>query len=331
MKFIRKKLIKDREYYYFEYPLKIEGKKIFISRYIGSHLPPNLKEKIQTYFDEIADLAQPYFNPSVAKYFSPKSPLKIEQHRLWYQSLHNELFADDLTLFRSLFAILFVLNSNRAEGSKVTRKDIEKLIKRKQKPKTPLDIEIMNSLTALRFAFSKNMKWNLKSIKHLHALLFERISPEIAGKFKKENNVINNEPTTAWQHVKKEFSSLLKWLLRNKKKYYPPVLALEFHYRFESIHPFDDGNGRIGRLLFNACLLQQGYMPVIFFSENHTAYSTAISQARSGRKKRLAHYFINQLKKTKNAVKHYKQEGIVRGGSAQVGYWEIERGKIRRY
>lgn len=92
-----------------------------------------------------------------------------------------------------------------------------------------------------------------------------------------------------------------------------------------------DGNGRVGRLLFNAFLLQSGYMPVIFFSENHTSYVGSLSQARKGRKKKLAHYFIDQVVKTRKAIFKYKREGIIRGGSPQTGRWEIEQGKIRRY
>lgn len=331
MKFVRNKIIKDHAYYYFEYPLKTTAGTSIISYYIGAVLPINLREKLLSYFNEIAALSEKQINDEAKKYFFPKPLLPIEQCKFWYKCLHNELFMADIELFRSLFGILFILNSNRSEGSKVTRKDIEKLIRRKQKAKTPLDIEIINSLEAMKFAFSKQMKWNLKSIKKIHWLLFNKLSPSIAGKIKEENNVINNEPTTPWEKAKHELSSLLKWFLDNKKKYYPPILALEFHHRFESIHPFTDGNGRIGRLLFNAYLLQQGFMPVIFFSENHSSYSNAISQARQGRKKKLAHYFINQLQKTKNAIIKYKKEKIIKGGSPQVGRWEIEQGKIRKY
>lgn len=331
MRFIRKKTVKNHNYYYFEFPLKIKQRKIFLSRYIGNKISTNIKEKIQIFFDEIAVIVNSYINVENKKYFAPKTILTIEQNRFWYRSLHNELFKSDLNLFRSLYSILFILNSNRSEGSKVTRKDIEKLIKRKQKPKTQLDLEIVNSLAALRFAFSKNMQWNVKSIKRLHKLLFDRISPEIAGKFKKENVTIGNEFTTDWKLVKKKLSALCKWFISNKKKYYPPILALKFHYRFEAIHPFEDGNGRIGRLLFNASMLKAGYMPTIFFSENHETYSTAISQARQGHTKKLAHYFIKQTIKTRKAILQYKNEGIIKGGSSEVGQWEIERGKIRRY
>lgn len=332
MKFIRLKTIKGKEYYYFEYPLKIHGsrRRIF-SRYLGLNLPANLGEIIQNIFREIAPVVEKKISTKNKNYFYPKSIVPIEDARLWYQSLHHELHENDLRLFRALFGILFILNSNRAEGSKVTRKDIEKFIKRKQKPKTQLDLEIINSLAALRFAFSKNMKWNIESLKIMHALLFDKISPYTAGKFKKGNVIVGNEFTTDWKNIRQELRSLYQWLIANKKKYYPPILALEFHYRFEAIHPFEDGNGRIGRLLFNAFLLQQRYMPVIFFSENHAAYNTAISYARKGRKKKLAHYFIKQLIKTKKAILRYKNEGVIKGGSPAVGRWEIEHGTIRRY
>lgn len=331
MKFIRKKIIKEREYYYIEYPLKINRRRRIISEYLGNSLTADLGTKIQEYFRGVAAIAEKHTNDSAKKFFMPKSILPIEQCRFWYQSLHHELFENDLNLFKSLFAVLFTLNSNRAEGSKVTRKNIEKLIKRKQKPKTLLDWEILDSFSALRFAFSKNMKWNIASLKTLHRLLLEHISPSIAGQFKKENVVINNEYTTDWKNVRKELKSLFAWFKKQKKHTYPPITALEFHHKFEAIHPFEDGNGRIGRLLLNAFLLQKGYMPVIFFSENHETYLAALSQARQGRKRKLAGYFIDQLNKTKTSILRYSTEGIIKGGSPQVGQWEIERGKIRRY
>lgn len=331
MKFIRTKITAGREYHYFEYPIKIAGRRCIFSNYLGNALPDDLIKVIDESFDEIAEIVEGGTGKAAKTYFFPKSILPIEQARFWYQGLHHELKQTDLTLFRSLFLILFILNSNRAEGSKVTRKDIEKLIKRKQKPKTQLDLEIINSMTAVDFAFSKKMKWNVKSIKTLHRLLLTGIAPGIAGELKKDNVVVNNEVTSDPKSARKELQSLLVWLKQNKKKLYPPILALNFHYRFEAIHPFEDGNGRVGRLLFNSFLLQNGYMPVVFFSENHTAYSAAISQARLGRKRKLAHYFIGQLIKTRKAISQYKAEEIIKGGSSQVGKWEIERGKIRKF
>jgi Fic family protein len=62
----------------------------------------------------------------------------------------------------------------------------------------------------------------------------------------------------------------------------PLVLAAEFHYRFILIHPFDDGNGRIARLLMNFILLIKGLPPVIIKTEDKTNYFAALRQADAG-------------------------------------------------
>ena len=59
----------------------------------------------------------------------------------------------------------------------------------------------------------------------------------------------------------------------------PILLAAEFHYRFVLIHPFDDGNGRLARLLMNFALMKFGYPPVIIKNEDKDNYIAALEQA----------------------------------------------------
>tara|TARA_Y100000310_G_C20648378_1_gene797945 strand:- start:170 stop:1126 length:957 start_codon:yes stop_codon:yes gene_type:complete len=316
MKYIKKKIIKNREYYYFEYYL---GLKTY-TKYLGIDLPDNLKERMQQYFQEIASIVVPKTN-----YF--RNVKVIEKARFRYILQNHELFAKEMRLFKTLFYILFVLNSNRSEGSKVTQADIEKVISRKIKPKTMIEKEIVNSIKAINFAFSDKMKWNAKSIKKIHYYLFHGLD-DFAGQYKKINNVVNNSITTDWQKVPQEIKKLLIWFKKNKK-IYPPQLALEFHWRFEDIHPFLDGNGRVGRILLNSLLVQQGYAPVIYFTENHQAYCNAINKAQHGRKRQLAEHFVLSVQKSEKAIDRYKKTRTIHGGSTQVGRWEIQKGKIR--
>ncbi len=325
MKYIKQKVIKNQSYYYFEYPLTLQKKKTTFTRYLGKQLPNNLKQTLTSYFHEIAQLK----SKTIATTYFPYTPIHpIEHAKYHYQLLHHELFQQELTLFRTLFCILFVLNSNRSEGSDVIRPDIEKVISKRMTPKTIIEKEIINSLSAINFAFS-SFKWNEKNIKKIHHHLFHNIHPEIAGKYKKINNIVANSQTTPWPEVKKSMKTLLLWFHRQKKKTYPPQLALEFYWRFESIHPFEDGNGRVGRILLNTILVQQGYAPVIFFSENHRAHCQAIANAREGKTSSLAQQYLNSVKKTDNAITKYKAEGIITGGSTHIGKWELQRGKIR--
>lgn len=62
----------------------------------------------------------------------------------------------------------------------------------------------------------------------------------------------------------------------------PIVFAAEFHYRFIRIHPFDDGNGRMARLLMNFILMQFGYPPAIIKTEDKQNYFAVLRQADAG-------------------------------------------------
>jgi len=77
---------------------------------------------------------------------------------------------------------------------------------------------------------------------------------------------------------------LLKWLEENyqAEDTHPVILATELHYRFIRIHPFDDGNGRIARLLMNFVLMQNGYPPAIIKTEDKSTYLQALEQADAG-------------------------------------------------
>ncbi|MBI5073402.1 Fic family protein [Candidatus Woesearchaeota archaeon] len=339
MKFIRKKIINGNQYFYFDYSITLENeKRIHYTRYLGHTIPENLKEQITEYFNKIAERIAEEVSLGAIKYFPPNGIITIEWHRARYTCLQQELYENDRKLFGTLFTILFMLNSNRAEGSNVTRPDIEKIMKRRIKPKTRIDKEIIGSIDAINFAFSKKLRWNRAGIKKIHYLLFKELYPEIAGKYKRVNNIVGSPnkglltTTTEWQEVPKAMKKLLQWVhMMKKKKIYPPILALEFHWRFEAIHPFEDGNGRVGRILLNTMLLENGFMPVIYFSQNHRAYCDAIAKARDGKKMPLAKHFVDSVKKTYTAVEEYKKEGIVKGGSPAVKQWEITRQGIRIY
>src|SRR5450432_2228970 len=77
---------------------------------------------------------------------------------------------------------------------------------------------------------------------------------------------------------------LIDWFRTAEKsgKLHPVELAAQLHYRFVCIHPFDDGNGRLSRLLMNYVLLKNGLPPAIIRSDDKKAYLFALNQADSG-------------------------------------------------
>lgn len=64
---------------------------------------------------------------------------------------------------------------------------------------------------------------------------------------------------------------------------HPIELAAAFHHRFTAIHPFDDGNGRLGRILMNLILMQRGYPPAVIQVSNRDEYLLALQAADNGK------------------------------------------------
>ncbi|GAG39592.1 unnamed protein product, partial [marine sediment metagenome] len=83
-------------------------------------------------------------------------------------------------------------------------------------------------------------------------------------------------------------------------KLHPLKLAIEFHARFEKIHPFEDGNGRVGRMLLNAMLLEKGYPPLIIRKTARVAYFSSLEAFDRGHKDKLERFLLEKIKKTFN-------------------------------
>jgi len=78
----------------------------------------------------------------------------------------------------------------------------------------------------------------------------------------------------------------------------PILLAAEFHYRFIRIHPFDDGNGRLARILMNFILIQFGYPPLIIKTEDKQNYFSVLRQADSGVIEPFFEYIASNLNRS---------------------------------
>jgi Fic family protein len=82
------------------------------------------------------------------------------------------------------------------------------------------------------------------------------------------------------EDVPKDIKNLLSWYTRNKKKLHPIVVAAYFHIGFEIVHPFVDGNGRVGRLLMNFILHKNGYPMINIPLERRFEYYDCLQTAQ---------------------------------------------------
>lgn len=95
-------------------------------------------------------------------------------------------------------------------------------------------------------------------------------------------------------HVNDEMEDLLKWYHKSHTLH-PVVKAGIFHFEFVKIHPFNDGNGRIARILMNLVLMQHGYPPCVIKYIHRRDYLTALEQADDGNILPFLTFVLNEL------------------------------------
>lgn len=168
-------------------------------------------------------------------------------------------------------------NSNHIEGSRLTHEQTRYIYETNTIGITDsavnIDdiIETANHFRAIDYIID-NIEESLGEslIKHLHLLLKSGTSDERkewfrVGDYKMLPNEVGGNDTTAPELVHKEMKALLKRYNALRQ----PTLEdiIDFHYRFEAIHPFQDGNGRVGRLLMLRECLRHDHVPFIITEE----------------------------------------------------------------
>ncbi len=184
---------------------------------------------------------------------------------------------------------LLAYNSNKIEGSTLTEEQTASLFDNGTLPRSDSyyrakDVEEMNGhflmfnkmLDTLEEPLSqgliKKLHYELKS-----GVFEDRANGYAIGDYKQRPNIVGMYETTHPQDVANEMEQLLSWY--HGQRLDISTLA-EFHARYESIHPFQDGNGRTGRIiLFRECLKLK-LVPAIVRDENRDEYIDSLKQYR---------------------------------------------------
>ena len=179
-------------------------------------------------------------------------------------------------------------NSNHIEGSRLTHDETRYIFETNtiglsEKAVNVDDIiETSNHFRCIDYMIENiHLALSEKYIKELHFLLKNGTSDSRldwfrVGEYKKLPNEVGGMETTEPQSVAKEMRSLIDAYQRKEEKTIEDILA--FHVAFERIHPFQDGNGRVGRLIMFGECLKQNLVPFIIDEEHKLFYYRGLKE-----------------------------------------------------
>ena len=195
------------------------------------------------------------------------------------------------------FVLSLTYNTNRIEGSTLTEDETAAILfENASLPNRNIteQLEAKNHQTVFNFMFDwlKSKKpISEELIMKLHSILMNSIRSD-AGVYRSHGVRImgTNVPTANYLKVPVLMKGLVKDINARKKDFIGKLA--DIHSRFEQIHPFSDGNGRIGRLLIHAMLLQKNFPPALILQKEKRLYMKYLNKSQMTGDKSLLEDFL---------------------------------------
>jgi cell filamentation protein, protein adenylyltransferase len=266
-------------------------------------------------------------------------PLATEQQenldkkfRLEFNYNSNHIEGNTLTYGETVLYLIFDKTTGDHEGreyeemkaSDVALKLVQELAAEKERPLTEAFIKNLNEIILVRPYWANAITPDGQNTRRKISI----------GDYKKHPNSVLLQNGEMFHYASPDetpaaMGDLIKWYREEteKKELHPIAIAALMHYKFVRIHPFDDGNGRISRLLMNYVLYNNNLPPVIIKSAGKKDYLLALNKADSGDINAFVEYVARQLIwSLELSIKAAKGESIEEGDDIdkEVALWKKE-------
>jgi len=295
-----------------------EGLKVYkFRKYLGQNLT---KEKLK----ERKQIAEKLILEEIHKYNIIKDPLQFDLSKQEIQSIKNIESKIPIKIAHlseqdwKFFSELFTYNTNAIEGSRLNQKEVNNILENDKWPnKSKEDIaEAFGVDEAIRFIRGIKEHISIELIKKIHKIVFNN-SKSFAGKLRKRGEevvVMDNRENVVHEgasqtRIKHLLNELIKWYGKNKSKYPALILGAVIHNQFENIHPFRDGNGRVGRILLNNIFIKHNLPPVNINFKNRIEYYSSLKAYELNKDLTpTIKLYIKEYKNLKKQLDKYKKK-----------------------
>jgi len=306
--YIEKRKIGKNTKYYLVHSYREKGKVRKIRKYLGQNLSGKEIEEAKNkakriILDLLKDINTEVFLFTLTKNQVKKlNKIDREIKILHFDKKEWQIFTEE-----------FVYNTNAIEGSTVQREEVPEIL-RKPKANGADEIETKGVAEAVEYIRTTKEDLSVGLMKKLHEICFKG-SKSFAGQLRNVEVVVTNSKGeilhqgVAASQLNLALKDMISWHKENKDKFKPLVMAAIVHNQFENIHPFQDGNGRVGRLLLNFILLKNEYPPInITLEDRAEYYSTLQEYEKKQNLKPTVEFLVKQYKKTLKRVSTEKKK-----------------------
>ena len=297
MTFTEKKKKGDKTYYYRIKSVRKGDKITKESKYLGVNLNEKELREQENKADQKLEVLSHLLTKEDINFLENAKNLRLNQPKENWENRYES------------FVSKFTYDSNAIEGNTLTLQETSQLLFDKVVPvsKSLREVnEALNHKEAFDYMLQYKEDVTKEFICDLHKkVVKETLKPEVVSQIGKYRPIQVFIRGVEWipvnpQEVPNEMKTLLAWYSRAKKKLHPLVVAAYFHVGFETIHPFVDGNGRVGRLLMNFILHKNKYPLINIPNAIKNRYYTTLHAAQvKGNLRPFVELLLDILKENK--------------------------------
>jgi Fic family protein len=276
--------------YYLVRDVKVGTSRTKVRRYLGTEPPsPTEVDRFRSEYGPSLELqaasrkARYSSEFYKSEYLDAEALYTAERVKMLYAAVLGLLTVSETEAYERDFEITYIHGTTAIEGNTLTLSQAQDLLSHDITPKgkSLREInEVQNFKKVVRYRNSYRGRVTPDFIRNVHALVMDNIDLESAGQFRRRDDIGIEGcpiPVTPAKQIDQELRALVNhYYDRIDKGSHPFEECILFHYRIEMIHPFTDGNGRVGREVLNFMLTRARFPRLLFLGKDRPKYIGAL-------------------------------------------------------